>query len=193
MRKARKLPIGRTIALAFVAAIVLGGIGASAQIPSLPIPTALPSLPVPLPTPTSLPTQVHAPGAVNDVVTDVTGLLNKAKNGTGGTKTTTQPGTGSVLRSGHPVPVWPLSDPGASVGPAFVTRRVISAPQPGYGTIAGRAAERAAGRALRLAGPFAPPLGLGAIALALLLFLGGGSQPLMKHDASGARRQRYRL
>jgi hypothetical protein len=192
VRKARKLSIGRTLALAFGAALILGSLGASAQVPSLPVPTALPTLPVPLSTPTALPTKVQAPGAVNDVVTDVQNLLNSVNGSGGGTSTSNRPAPAPVVRSGHPVPVVRGGLPPTSVGPAFVTRRAI-ANAPGYGTIAGRAAERAAGRALRLAGPFAPPLGLGAIALALLLFLGRGSQPLVKYDSSDARRQRFRL
>ncbi|MGZ4213764.1 MAG: hypothetical protein ACXVQV_11075, partial [Actinomycetota bacterium] len=62
-----------------------------------------------------------------------------------------------------------------------------------YAAIAGDAIRRAAGRALHLAGPLAPPLLLGCIALAVLLALSRGSTSLVKIDTAGIAGRRWRI
>ena len=62
-----------------------------------------------------------------------------------------------------------------------------------YASITGQAAKKAAGRALDLAGPLAPPLLLACIALGVLLMLSRGSTRLVKLDVAGLARRTWQI
>ena len=62
-----------------------------------------------------------------------------------------------------------------------------------YASITGQAAKKAAGRALDLAGPLAPPLLLGCIALGVLMMLSRGSTRLVKLDVAGLARRTWQI
>lgn len=83
---------------------------------------------------------------------------------------------------------------GKTNDPASVdhARTEASSPTPSYGTAAGHAAIVAAQRAVRLAGPLAPPLILAGVMLSLLIALGRGSDRLVKIERAGSKRA-YRL
>jgi hypothetical protein len=62
-----------------------------------------------------------------------------------------------------------------------------------YGTVTSQAVQKAAGRALSLAAPLAPPLMLAIFALAVLLMLSRGSTRLVKLDVAGLARRTWRI
>jgi hypothetical protein len=62
-----------------------------------------------------------------------------------------------------------------------------------YGTVTSQAVSKAAGRALHLVGPLAPPLMLAIFALAVLLMLSRGSTRLVKLDVAGLARRTWRI
>jgi hypothetical protein len=170
----------------------------------------LPSLPIvgellsPVPTVTGVP-GVPLPGQLNDTVGDITALLGLG--GTTGpvTGSTGGPGTGSHTgTSGNQTSKTSKTTTGSArtshVGTSGLTaldgigvitpQSAFDAP---YGTITTQAAEKAAGRAIDLAGPLAPPLVLGCIALGVLLMLSRGSTKLVKLDVAGIARRTWRI
>jgi len=184
------------------------------SVPSLPLPTEspipLPSLPIvndllPAPSVTGVP-PVPLPGQLNDTVNEVTGLL-----GLGGTNGTNNPGTtgpGTTDRSGTGTS---RTTTGHTTGKSTTTKTPkgsqkgstildgIGVIQPGeaftggYGTMATDAARKAAGRALALAAPLAPPLLLSLMALGMLMMLSKGSTKLVKLDVAGIARRTWRI
>ena len=186
----------------------------SLSVPSLPLPTTspvpLPSLPIvssllPTPTVTGVP-PIPLPGQLNDTVNEVTGLL-------GGTNGTNNPGTngsgsGSTTTTGSGTNHGTGSTSGASngkgstnshAGAGLTTLDGIGVISPGeafdggYGSMTGRAAEKAAGRALALTPPLAPPLLLSIMALGVLAMLSRGSTKLVKLDVAGMARRTWRI
>ncbi|MGZ4104115.1 MAG: hypothetical protein ACXVP8_02520 [Actinomycetota bacterium] len=160
--------------------------------------------PSPTPTVTGVPS-VPVTGTLNDTINQLTGTLGLTSptsspdptsggsggNGSTGTTTTgsgantaTSTGNGS-LATGHSSGLTMID--GLGVLTSGIT---IRSP---YGAIAGDAIRRAAGRALHLAGPLAPPLLLGCIALAVLLALSRGSTSLVKIDTAGIAGRRWRI
>ena len=185
--------------------------------PLLPLPTStplpLPSVPIvgdllnPNPTVTGVP-PIPLPGQLNDTVGGITGLLglngttgSPVQNPTGGSTGGTQTGgttghttgtskssslSGTTARS-H------IGSSGLTVldGIGVITPgQSFDAP---YATITGQAAKKAAGRALDLAGPLAPPLMLGLVALAVLAMMSRGSTKLVKLDVAGLARRTWRI
>lgn len=84
---------------------------------------------------------------------------------------------------------------GAPDAPGTTTSSVrIERDDPASGSSLGSGAVIAAGRALRLAGPLAPPLAVAAIALGVLVALGRGPERLLKVERDERhRRRRMRL
>lgn len=188
-------------------------------VPQLPLPTStplpLPSLPIvgnilPTPAVTGVP-PIPLPGQLNDTIGGVTGLLGLGGNqttpsqgpvaGTGSGQTGQTRGGGSGQTSG--------SKAGTGSGSKSNTSRTgvsgltsldgIGVISPGeafagpYGTVTGQAISKAAGRALSLAAPLAPPLLLAIFALAVLLMLSRGSTRLVKLDVTGLARRTWRI
>lgn len=184
----------------------------------LPLPTStplpLPSVPIvgdllsPTPTVTGVPA-IPLPGQLNDTVGGITGLLGlngltgtpsqgPTGGSTGGTQTggttgrTTTGTSGSTQTSGtanrsH------VGSSGLTVldGIGVITPgEAFDAP---YASITGQAAKKAAGRALDLAAPLAPPVVLGLIALGVLMMLSRGSTRLVKLDVAGIARRTWRI
>jgi len=162
----------------------------SVSLTPLPLPTSsplpLPSVPIvgdllsPTPTVTGVP-GVPLPGQLNDTVTGITGLL-----GLGGTSSTSTTSKTGGARS-H------IGTSGLTVldGIGVITPgESFDAP---YASITGQAAKKAAGRALDLAGPLAPPLLLGCIALGVLMMLSRGSTRLVKLDVAGLARRTWQI
>jgi len=186
----------------------------SPLVPQLPLPTSspLPSVPIVgglLPTPqvTGVP-PVPLPGQLNDTVGGLTGLL-----GLGGNQDTPSPGPVTGSGSGHTTTG---SGTGHSAGTkigsggssantshagisGLTSLDGIGVITPGesfdapYGTVTRQAVSRAAGRALDLAAPLAPPLLLAIIALGVLLMLSRGSTRLVKLDVAGLARRTWRI
>ena len=177
-------------------------------------PSPLPSIPVvdplvsnllsPVPTVTGVP-GVPLPGQLNDTVNGITGLLgggstsptpgtgtgtsSGSSNQTGGktTGTTGTHGAGSSATTSHTgVSGLTTLDGIGVISPAGS----FDAP---YGTVTGQAVQKAAGRALSLAAPLAPPLMLAIAALAVLLMLSRGSTRLVKLDVAGLARRTWRI
>jgi len=149
------------------------------------LPVPLPSLPIDeiLPTVTASP----LPGQLNDTVKSLTALLGLD----GGTNPT--PGGGTGAGNGTTGTTGTTTDPTGTTelgGLAPLTGTSLST---GYAAIAGRAVSKAAGRALRLAGPFAPPLVLAGIVLLVLYMISNGSQRLVKIDTAAIARRSWRL
>jgi len=186
----------------------------SVSLTPLPLPTSsplpLPSVPIvgdllsPTPTVTGVP-GVPLPGQLNDTVTGITGLL-----GLGGTTNTpSQPASGGTSSgstkggtSGHSGTSTTSKTGGARshIGTSGLTvLDGIGVITPGesfdapYASITGQAAKKAAGRALDLAGPLAPPLLLGCIALGVLMMLSRGSTRLVKLDVAGLARRTWQI
>ncbi len=188
----------------------------SVSLPSLPLPLPtstplpLPSLPIvgdllgPNPTVTGVP-GIPLPGQLNDTLGGITGLLGL--NGTTNTPTqgSTTGGTGTQTggTSGHTggsTTSHTTTTTRSHVGSSGLTvLDGIGVITPGssfdapYATITGQAAKKAAGRALDLAAPLAPPLVLGLIALGVLMMLGRGSTKLVKIDVAGIARRTWRI
>jgi hypothetical protein len=190
------------------------------SLPSLPLPSQLPvpvpSLPIvndllPSPTVTGVP-PVPLPGQLNDTVNgvtnDVTGLLGLSGSngpnqpGTHGSGTgSTSTGTGGTSHGSTKTTTGKTSlSHNTSTGANGQTvLDGIGVIQPGeafagtYGAMAGRAAQKAAGRALTLAGPLAPPLLLSVIALGVLMMMSRGSTKLVKLDVAGLARRTWRI
>lgn len=186
--------------------------------PLLPLPTSsplpLPSLPIvgdlldPTPTVTGVP-GIPLPGQLNDTVGGITGLLGlngntntpaqpaggndgstsqtggSSSGGPTGSSTTSRPSTSSS-RSHAGTSGLTLLDGIGVITPA----ESFDAP---YASITGQAAKKAAGRALDLAAPLAPPLLLGLIALGVLVMLTRGSTRLVKLDVAGLARRTWRI
>jgi hypothetical protein len=188
------------------------------QLPQLPLPTVsplpLPSIPIvggllPSPIVTGVPA-VPLPGQLNDTVGGIEGLL-----GLGGGTTKPSPGpvtgigngsTGQKSGTGHS-PTGTKSGTAGGSGAnqshagvsGLTTLDGIGIITPGeafnapYGTVTSQAVSKAAGRALHLAGPLAPPLMLAIFALAVLLMLSRGSTRLVKLDVAGLARRTWRI
>jgi hypothetical protein len=174
-------------------------------------PTALPTVPIvgnvlPTPTVTGV-APIPLPGQLNDTVGGVTGLL-----GPGSQTTPSQgpaAGTGSGQTSGGGSGHTSGSKAGTGTGSKSSTSHTgvsgltsldgIGVISPGeafdgaYGTVTGQAIQKAAGRALNLAAPLAPPLMLAITALAVLLMLSRGSTRLVKLDVAGLARRTWRI
>ncbi|TMK83493.1 MAG: hypothetical protein E6G46_03185 [Actinobacteria bacterium] len=185
----------------------------SVSLPALPLPTSspalLPSVPIvgdllsPTPTVTGVP-GVPLPGQLNDTVGGITGLLGLGgKTGTpsqgpttGGTSSGSPKGT-----TGRSSGTSTTSNTNRShVGTSGLTvLDGIGVITPGesfdapYASITGQAAKKAAGRALDLAGPLAPPLLLACIALGVLMMLSRGSTRLVKLDVVGLARRTWQI
>ena len=185
----------------------------SVSLPASPLPTStplpLPSVPIvgdllsPTPTVTGVPA-VPLPGQLNDTIGGITGLLGttgtnppgqNTTGGTGGTGGTTGHTSGSS-KSSSTSGTTSRSHIGSS---GLTVLDGIGVITPGesfdapYATITGQAAKKAAGRAFELAGPLAPPLVLGLIALAVLAMLSRGSTRLVKLDVAGLARRTWRI
>jgi len=185
----------------------------SVSLTPLPVPTSsplpLPSVPIvgdllsPTPTVTGVP-GVPLPGQLNDTVSGITGLLGLGGN----TGTPSQPTTGGTSSgstksgtTGHSSGTSTTSNTNRShVGTSGLTvLDGIGVITPGesfdapYASITGQAAKKAAGRALDLAGPLAPPLLLACIALGVLLMLSRGSTRLVKLDVAGLARRTWQI
>ena len=146
---------------------------------------------------------IPLPGQLNDTVGGITGLLGlngttgspvqKPTGGTtGGTTGSTSGTSTSSTQSG--------SAARSHVGSSGLTvLDGIGVITPGqsfdgpYATITGQAAKKAAGRAIDLAAPLAPPLVLGLIALGVLMMLTRGSTKLVKLDVAGLARRTWRI
>jgi len=169
----------------------------------------LPSVPIvgdllsPTPTVTGVP-GVPLPGQLNDTVSGITGLLGLGGN----TGTPSQPTTGGTSSgstksgtTGRSSGTSTTSNTNRShVGTSGLTvLDGIGVITPGesfdapYASITGQAAKKAAGRALDLAGPLAPPLLLACIALGVLLMLSRGSTRLVKLDVAGLARRTWQI
>jgi len=185
----------------------------SVSLPALPLPTSspapLPSVPIvgdllsPTPTVTGVP-GVPLPGQLNDTVSGIPGLLGLGGN----TGTPSQPTTGGASSgstksgtTGHSSGTSTTSNTNRShVGTSGLTvLDGIGVITPGesfdapYASITGQAAKKAAGRALDLAGPLAPPLLLACIALGVLMMLSRGSTRLVKLDVVGLARRTWQI
>jgi hypothetical protein len=189
----------------------------SVSLTPLPLPTTtplpLPSVPIvgdllsPTPTVTGVPA-IPVPGQLNDTVGGITGLLGlngsngPVQNPTGGSTTggTTTGGTTGSQTTGGSKSSTTSSTSRSHIGSSGLTvLDGIGVITPGqsfdapYATITGDAAKKAAGRALDLAGPLAPPLVLGLIALGVLAMLSRGSARLVKLDVAGLARRTWRI
>ena len=185
----------------------------SVSLPPLPLPTTtpvpLPSVPIvgdllnPTPTVTGVP-PIPLPGQLNDTVGGITGLLGlngsngPVQNPTGGSTTggTTGGHTTGGSRSSSTTSSTSRSHIGSSGLTVLDGIGVITPSQSfdaPYATITGEATKKAAGRALDLAGPLAPPLALGLIALGVLAMLSRGSTRLVKLDVAGIARRTWRI
>ena len=161
----------------------------------------------PNPTVTGVPA-IPLPGQLNDTVGGITGLLGLNGNTgsppqgtTGGTTGSSQTG-GST---GHTTGTSKTSPKSGSTARSHVGSSGLTVLDgigvitPGqsfdapYATITGQAAKKAAGRALELAAPLAPPLVLGLIALGVLMMLSRGSTRLVKLDVAGIARRTWRI
>jgi len=189
----------------------------SVSLPPLPLPTSsplpLPSVPIvgdllsPTPTVTGVPA-IPLPGQLNDTVGGITGLLglngtngpvqNPTGGGTGGS--TSGGTTGGHTTGGSKSSSTTSSTSRSHIGSSGLTMidgiGVITPSQSfdaPYATITGEATKKAAGRALDLAGPLAPPLVLGLIALGVLAMLSRGSTRLVKLDVAGLARRTWRI
>ena len=157
----------------------------------------------PTPTVTGVP-GIPLPGQLNDTVTGITGLLglngttgSPVQNPTGGSTGSTQTG-GTTGRSSSTSST--TSGARSHVGSSGLTvLDGIGVITPGqsfdapYATITGQAAKKAAGRAIDLVAPLAPPLMLGLIALGVLMMLTRGSTKLVKLDVAGLARRTWRI
>jgi hypothetical protein len=188
----------------------------SVSLVPLPLPTStplpLPSVPIvgdllsPTPTVTGVPA-IPLPGELNDTVGGITGLLGlngsngPVQNPTGGTTGGTSTGgttghTSGTSKSSH-TPGSKVPSTAGSAGQTVLDGIGVITPGQAfdapYATITGQAARRAAGRAFDLAGPLAPPLVLGLIALGVLAMLSRGSTRLVKLDVAGIARRTWRI
>jgi hypothetical protein len=188
----------------------------SVSLVPLPLPTSsplpLPSVPIvgdllsPTPTVTGVPA-IPLPGQLNDTVGGITGLLGlNGTNGpvqnptSGGTGGSTSGGTTGQTTGGSKSSNTTSSTSRSHIGSSGLTvldgigvitpSQAFDAP---YATITGEATKKAAGRALDLAGPLAPPLVLGLIALAVLAMFSRGSTRLVKLDVAGLARRTWRI
>ena len=188
----------------------------SVSLPPLPLPTSsplpLPSVPIvgdllsPTPTVTGVP-PIPLPGQLNDTVNGLTGLLGlngTTGSPTGGSTTGGTTGSGGSTSTGHTPGKGNTSTSsktthshGSSSGLTVIDGIGVITPDTSfdapYATITGQAARQAAGRALDLAGPLAPPLVVGLIALAVLAMLSRGSTKLVKLDVAGIARRTWRI
>ena len=161
----------------------------------------------PTPTVTGVPA-IPLPGQLNDTVGGITGLLglngtngpvqNPTGGGTGGS--TSGGTTGGHTTGGSKSSSTTSSTSRSHIGSSGLTMidgiGVITPSQSfdaPYATITGEATKKAAGRALDLAGPLAPPLVLGLIALGVLAMLSRGSTRLVKLDVAGLARRTWRI
>jgi hypothetical protein len=144
---------------------------------------------------------VPLPGQLNDTVGAITGLLGGGSKGTpspgpvtGGTGTShTTTGRGAGTSTGSSTT---RSHTGVSGLTSLDGIGVISpgeAFEAPYATLSRQAVSKAAGRALSLAGPLAPPLMLAIAALAVLVMLSRGSTRLVKLDVAGLARRTWRI
>ena len=187
------------------------------SLPPLPLPTStplpLPSLPIvgdllsPTPAVTGVP-PIPLPGQLNDTVGGITDLLGlngltgtPSKGPTGGSTGGTQTGgttghtsgTSNSSRTSGSTNRSHVGSSGLTVldGIGVITPgEAFDAP---YASITGQAAKKAAGRALDLAGPLAPPVVLSLIALGVLMMLSRGSTRLVKLDVAGVARRTWRI
>src|SRR5579864_3729457 len=187
----------------------------SVSLPPLPLPTTtplpLPSVPIvgdllnPTPTVTGVPA-IPLPGQLNDTVGGITGLLGlngsngPVQNPTGGSTGGTKGGATGGHTTGGSKSSTTSTTSRSHIGSSGLTvLDGIGVITPGesfdapYATITGQAAKKAAGRALDLAAPLAPPLVLGLIALAVLAMLSRGSTKLVKLDVAGLARRTWRI
>ena len=186
----------------------------SVSLSPLPVPTTtplpLPSVPIvgdllsPTPTVTGVP-GVPLPGQLNDTVGGITGLLGlNGSNGpvqggsTGGTTGGTTGGhTGGSSTSSHTTTTGTSRSHVGTSGLTVLDGIGVITPGESfdapYATITGQAAKKAAGRALDLAAPLAPPVVLGLIALGVLMMLSRGSTKLVKLDVAGLARRTWRI
>jgi hypothetical protein len=152
---------------------------------------------------------VPLPGQLNDTVGGIEGLLglggSQGKPSHGPVSGTGKSLTGHTSGSGHSTGTNTRTAGGSSpnrshTGVSGLTSLDgIGIITPGesfnapYGAITQQAVSKAAGRALELAGPLAPPLMLAFVALAVLLMLSRGSARLVKLDVAGLARRTWRI
>jgi hypothetical protein len=152
---------------------------------------------------------VPLPGRLNDTVGGIEGLLglggSKGKPSHGPVSGTGNGSTGSNSGTGQSTGTKTGNAGGSGTNRShtgvsgLTTLDGIGIITPGesfnapYGTITRQAVSKAAGRALELAGPLAPPLMLAFLALAVLLMLSRGSTRLVKLDVAGLARRTWRI
>jgi len=191
--------------VAIIAASLGAGGPASAGLLD-PVDDILNPSPSPSPTPTSEPEDDEEdPDLIQGVIKTITGEedggepqpeqgsdpKSESKTSTSGSK------EGASKRSGSTTGTSGTSGNGATAGSSATGATGATDPSDAddgsYPTLAARGTVATIERALSLAGPLAPPLLLGAIALVVLIGLARGSDRLVKLDGTRFPEQTYRL